>query len=195
MKEFLESLGLSEEQVTQVVGHVEGMHMIPKARFDEVNNKKKALEEEVSKYEASLEGLKNSSQGAEDLKATIEKLQKEQSTLKTEYEQKLVNERLNANLKLQLNGKVHDIDLVASLINRESIKLDENGNVVDGLEEQITALKDSKTFLFVQENQPEEVVTTNPITNIMGWKPTQPPQQQEPEVSLGAQFAQMMNGK
>ena len=187
--EELVELGLSEEQAQSVVGKY--ANMLPKSRFDEVNNAKKALEEQVNAYATQLEELKNNANGNEELQAQIQALQESNSTLKTEYEQKIVQERLNAALKLKLNGKVHDTDLALSLINRDAIKLDDNGNIVEGLDEQVNTLKEQKSFLFVPE-APQEAPTPQPT--LQGWKPSQPPTQEASVVSIGAQMAAALNG-
>ena len=197
MKDLLLQFGLTEEQATQLVTEIEKMPMIPKKRFDEVNNKKNALQEEIKNYESSIEELKNNANGDEDLKAQLQKLQDEQSTLKAEYEQKLSAERINAALKLSLNGKAHDADLVLSLLNRESIKIDENGNITEGLEEQLKSLQESKSFLFVQQEKQEETpVQPTPPTTIQGWNPVVSDKQQpEGPTSIGAMIASQLNGK
>lgn len=186
LQELVE-LGLTEEQAQAVVGKY--VNMLPKSRFDEVNEAKKALEEQLSTYENQLNELKNNANGNEELQAQIQALQESNSSLKTEYEQKIVQERLNAALKLQLNGKVHDTDLALSLINRESIKLDENGNIVEGLEEQVSSLKETKGFLFV----PETVEAPKTEPSLQGWKPSQPPAQEVPVQSIGAAMAAALN--
>ncbi|MCT6924085.1 phage scaffolding protein [Metasolibacillus sp.] len=153
-KEDLIAMGLSEEQATAIVDKYG--NMIPKERFDEVNNAKKALDETVKKHEADLEELRKQAKGNEQLQATITELQQANETAKTEYEQQLTNERMSAALKLSLNGKVHDVDLVAGLIDRNAIELDKDGNVTKGLDEQLKTLQESKSFLFV----PEKAETT-----------------------------------
>lgn len=193
MKELLTNLGLTEEQAETVAKEIEKLPMIPKQRFDEVNNKKKALQEEITKYEQSIEELKNNANGNEELTKQIEELQNAQSTLKSEYEQKLVQERLNAALKLELNGKFHDIDYTIGKLNKDLIKVDENGKIIEGLNEQVEAIKEQYAFNVIQPKQEE--TEQIPPTNILGWKPAQPPKQDDTPTSLGAQFAAMMNGK
>lgn len=193
MKDLLLNLGLNEEQAETVAKEIEKLPMIPKQRFDEVNNKKKALQEEITKYEQSIEELKNNANGNEELTKQIEELQAQQSTLKTEYEEKLVSERLNAALKMELNGKFHDIDYTIGKLDKSLIKVDENGKILEGLNEQVETIKEQYAFNVIQPKV-EEPQPTSP-TNILGWKPSQPPTQTEEPTSLGAKFAAMMNGK
>ncbi|KYG89003.1 hypothetical protein A0U40_13325 [[Bacillus] sp. KCTC 13219] len=186
-KEDLLAMGLSEEQATAIVEKYG--NMIPKERFDEVNNAKKTLDETVKKHESDLEELRKQAKGNEELQATITELQQANETAKTEYEQQLTNERMSAALKLSLNGKVHDVDLVAGLIDRNTIELDKDGNVTKGLEEQLKTLQESKSFLFV----PEKAETTQ----FKGWVPADNQQGTDGggAASIGANFAKQLNEK
>ena len=60
-------LGLTDEQATTVYNKLESQQMIPKARFDEVNNAKKALETQVADYDTQLKTLQKSAEGNEAL--------------------------------------------------------------------------------------------------------------------------------
>lgn len=148
-KEQLIALGLTEEQADKVIAGFGAM--IPKSRFDEVNQAKKDLEKQIADRDKQLEELKKID--AEGLQAKIDELQKANETTKSEYEAKLKETQLTSALKLALAGKVHDADLVASLIDKEKIELGEDGNITKGLDEQIKSLQEAKSFLFV-ENKP-----------------------------------------
>lgn len=181
-KEDLIAMGLSEEQATAIVEKYG--NMIPKERFDEVNNAKKVLENQVKTHETQLKELQDTAKGSEELQATITELQQANETAKTEYEQQLKNERMSAALKLSLNGKVHDVDLVVGLIDRNTIELDKDGNVVKGLDEQLKTLQESKSFLFVPDkpNTPQ----------FKGFVPANGMQGQEggTEIGFGKQIAE-----
>ncbi|WP_042472828.1 phage scaffolding protein [Bacillus ndiopicus] len=84
-------------------------------------------------------------------KSDLEDLQRQHKTDKLDWEAKTKGMQLKSALKLALTGKVHDMDLVASLIDNEKIELDEDGNVKKGLDEQITALQEAKSFLFTAD--------------------------------------------
>lgn len=150
-KEDLITMGLSEEQADSIVGKYGTM--IPKERFDEINNAKKTLEDQVKNHETQLKDLQDKAKGNEELQAEITKLQEAQKEAKTQYEQQLKDERLSSALKLALAGKVHDTDLVAGLIDRQTIELSEDGKVTKGLDEQLKTLQESKSFLFVPEKE------------------------------------------
>ena len=55
-------------------------------------------------------------------------------------------------IKMAISSTAQDSDLVAGLVDRNKLILGEDGKVA-GLEEQVKALKESKPFLFKQEQQ------------------------------------------
>lgn len=183
-KEDLIAMGLSEEQADAVVGKYGTM--IPKERFDEVNKAKKTLEEQVKTHETQLKDLQDKAKGNEDLQKTITDLQQANETAKTKYEQQLKNERMNTALKLSLHSKVHDVDLVAGLIDKTTIELSEDGKVTKGLEEQLKTLQESKSFLFVPEKQQP---------TFKGWSPAGGTDNGEGASDIGSNFAKMANEK
>lgn len=162
-KEQLIEMGLTEEQAQKVLDGVG--QTIPKSRFDEVNNAKKALEEQVKTHESQLKDLQDKAKGNEEMQAEITKLQDAQKQAQEQYTQQLQDERLSAALKLAVAGKVHDADLIAGLVDKTKIELDDKGNVKTGLDEQLKSLQESKSFLFV----PEKQETQKP--NLRGFNP------------------------
>lgn len=183
-KEDLIAMGLSEEQADAVVGKYGTM--IPKERFDEINKTKKTLEEQVKTHETQLKDLQDKAKGNEELQKTITDLQQANETAKTEYEQQLKDERMNAALKLSLHSKVHDVDLVAGLIDKTTIELSEDGKVTKGLEEQLKTLQESKSFLFVPEKQQP---------TFKGWNPAGGADNGAGASDIGSNFAKMANEK
>jgi len=183
-KEDLIAMGLSEEQANAVVGKYGAM--IPKERFDEINNAKKTLEDQVKNHETQLKDLQDKAKGNEELQTTITELQQANETAKTEYEQQLKNERMNAALKLSLHSKVHDVDLVTGLIDKSTIELSEDGKVTKGLDEQLKTLQDSKSFLFVPEKQQP---------TYRGWNPAGGADNGAGTSDVGTNFAKIANEK
>lgn len=183
-KEDLIAMGLSEEQADAVVSKYGTM--IPKERFDEVNKAKKTLEDQVKNHETQLKDLQDKANGNEELQKTITDLQQANETAKTEYEQQLKDERMSVALKLSLHSKVHDVDLVAGLIDKTTIELSEDGKVTKGLDEQLKSLQESKSFLFVPEKQQP---------TFKGWVPAGGLGEGEGTSDMGSNFAKMANEK
>ncbi|MFF2179409.1 phage scaffolding protein [Lysinibacillus sp. NPDC058147] len=183
-KEDLIALGLSEEQADALISKYGTM--IPKERFDEVNKAKKTLEDQVKNHETQLKDLQDKAKGNEELQITITELQQANEIAKTEYEQQLKNERMSAALKLSLHNKVHDVDLVAGLIDKTTIELSEDGKVTKGLDEQLKTLQESKSFLFVPEKQQP---------TFKGWNPAGGADNGAGASEVGSNFAKMANEK
>lgn len=148
-KEQLMALGLTEEQADKVVAGYGPM--IPKSRFDEVNDAKKQLESDLAARDTQLEELKKTAGASEELQTRIQTLQDENKTAKEQYEAELKDLTMTNAIKLALNGKVHDEELAASQIDRTKLVLD--GDKVVGLDEQVTGLKEAKAFLFKSEEE------------------------------------------
>lgn len=146
-------LGISEELAKKAAEaskkELEGF--IPKSRFDEVNEAKKTLEEDVKARDKQLEELKKSNEDNETLQGQIKKLQDSNKAEKERYESELKSLKIANAVKLAVNGKVHDEDLVAGLIDKEKLVIDENGGII-GLEEQVKSLREKKAFLFKSED-------------------------------------------
>jgi hypothetical protein len=154
-KEEFISLGLTEEQATKAAAASaeELKGFIPKARFDEVNTAKKTADDALKDRDKQLEDLRKSSGDAEALKEQITKLQTDNKTAADKYAADMKELQLSTALKMALGGKVHDPDIVAGLLDKTKIELDDNGSVKAGLDDQLKALQTSKAFLFVPEDK------------------------------------------
>ena len=159
MKELLKDLELSDEQLGKIeeahkvkVADVIKDKFVPKERFDEINETAKQRQTEIDKRDKQLEDLSKSEKGIEELTQKLKDLETANAKAKEDFEEQLKETKLNNALKLAVNGKVKDIDLVLGLLDKSKIELDENCNIKMGFQEQFDELKTSKDFLFVQEN-------------------------------------------
>ena len=143
-------MGLTEQQATQVMESLNGNY-VTKTRFNDINESNKQLKKDIDDRDKQLEDLKKVD--AEGLQKKISDLQDANKKNQVDFEAKLKETQLNSALKLALNGKVHDADLVTGLIDKTKIELGEDGNVSKGLDEQIKTLQEAKSFLFVTENK------------------------------------------
>jgi len=148
-KEDLIKLGLDEEIAQKVADafaeYLKGF--IPKSRFDEVNEAKKKLEQDIKTRDEQLEALKKID--AEGLQAEIEKLQKENKATKEKYEAELKQIRLNNAVEKKLIASgAKNIKATKALLDLESVELDEDGNV-KGLDEQIKQLQENEDSKFL----------------------------------------------
>lgn len=127
-------------------------HAVPKSDFNTVSEAKKKLEDDIKIRDKQLEDLKKENGDAEELQKQIKTLQEQNKEAKKKHDADMKDLRLSNAIKLALTGKVQDEEIVAGLINREKLVLGDDGKVV-GLDEQVKALRESKTFLFKEQNQ------------------------------------------
>ena len=148
-KEQLLKLGLDEATAQKVAdtsaGEFKGY--VTKERFNEINEAKKVLDEQVKERDKQLETLKKSTGDIEGLKTKIEELQTANKTAMTEYESKLKDLQFTNAIKLAIADKAQDVDLVAGLFDRSKLILGDDGKIA-GLDEQVKTLQESKSFLF-----------------------------------------------
>lgn len=177
LRDELMSAGLEDKQAkiaeTVLKAYIAG-EFIPKHRFDEVNTKNKELSQALSDAETAKAEAEKRAKDAEDQLPT---LKDELTNTKTEWEKKYndleakhkqeeedrqiletYNARMNA-IKSYLGETVYDTDMVSSLIDFDSIKV-ENGTV-SGVKEAVEAIRKNKPFLFKPES---ELKSTAPVS-------------------------------
>ncbi|MGE7114840.1 phage scaffolding protein [Lysinibacillus sp. NPDC047702] len=187
LKELLKTAGIADDQIETIVANAAKeapKYVVPKAKYNELSTTKSSLETQLSERDTQLEELKKVD--VEGLQAKITELQQTNETAKQQHEQQLKDERLSSALKLALSGKVHDSDLVAGLIDRNTIELSEDGKVTKGLDEQLKTLQESKSFLFVPEKQQP---------TYRGWNPAGGADNGAGASDVGSNFAKMANEK
>ncbi|MEM5818413.1 MAG: phage scaffolding protein [Desulfitobacterium hafniense] len=156
-KEQFIALGLTEEQAAKAAeaSAEELKGYIPKARFDEVNEAKKKSEEALKDRDGQLADLKKSAGDNESLKGQIEQLQKDNKKKEEEYQAKLRDMSISTAIKLAVSGDAHDPDLIANLLDKGKVEVNEDGSIKAGLEDQLKVLRESKAFLFVEKKDPD----------------------------------------
>ncbi|BBH19819.1 scaffold protein [Paenibacillus baekrokdamisoli] len=137
---------------------------IPKDKFNEANTAKKQVEDTLKERDKQLEEIKKSSGDSAALQEQITKLQAENKTASEKYASDMKELQLNSALKMVLTSEAHDPTIVASLLDKSKIELDDSGAVKGGLDDQIKSLRESKAFLFVnkQDTKPR-FKGTNPL--------------------------------
>lgn len=162
-REFLKGLGLDDAAIDKVMTEHGKTIESQKTKVTDLESSVTDLQGQLTQRDADLKDLKKKAEGSEELQTQLTTLQGKYDTDKADYETKLKETQLSSALKLALNGKVHDADLVASIIDKATIELDADGNVTKGLEEQIKTLQESKSFLFVPEsNTPPAIKGAKP---------------------------------
>jgi len=147
-KEQLIEMGLTEEQADKILAaHKEELKgYIPKTRFDEVNETKKDLEQQIRDRDKQLKDLQEKVKGNEELEKTIKELQEANKATKEQYEAKIKDMTITAAIQSKLTDAKYP-DLLLTKFDRSKLSIAEDGTVL-GIDEQLTALKEQYKDLF-----------------------------------------------
>jgi len=137
-----------------------------------VNEAKKQLAEQLAERDNQLSQLKKAVGDNEELRKQIETLQAENKAKEQEYQGRLRDMAITTAIKLAVAGDAHDPDLVASLIDKSKVEVDEQGNIKNGLDDQINALRESKAFLFVQKQTDQQTAKFKGMNPADGREPS-----------------------
>lgn len=125
---------------------------VSKEDYDTVDQQRKQAETSVADYKNQLETLKTTAGDNEALKTQIADLQTQNQQKEQEHKQELAELKMMSAIKMAIAADAQDSDLVAGLVDRKKLILGDDGKVT-GLDEQIKTLKESKPFLFKQEEK------------------------------------------
>lgn len=157
LKELLKNAGIEESKIDSIVAEVNKeapKHLIPKEKYNELSEAKKKLETDIADRDKQLEDLSKAAGASEELKKQIEQLQAANKEAADKYAAEIKDLQIKGAIKSAINGKVHDEDLVAGLIDRDKLVLD--GDKIVGLDDQIKTLQESKAFLFKSDESQQQ---------------------------------------
>lgn len=151
-KEEFEALGieksLAEKAAEASKKELEGY--VSKEKYDAEQQKCTQLESTVSDYEEQLDTLKAAAGNNEELKQQITTLQEQNKQKDADYKKELDALKMTNAIKMAIAATAQDSDLVAGLVDRNKLILSNDGKIT-GLDEQLKTIKESKPFLFKQE--------------------------------------------
>jgi hypothetical protein len=156
LKELLKQLGVEESKIDGAVsdfGKEIPKHFVPKSQYNDVTTAKKTAEDALKDRDKQLEDLKKASGDSAALQDQITKLQGENKATTEKYDADLKELKLNTAIKLALAGDAHDPDIVAGLLDKSKIELDDSGAVKGGLDDLLKPLRESKGFLFAEKQE------------------------------------------
>lgn len=131
------------ENLNLILDDKQNPEWIPKTRFDEVNTQKSQLKTQVGELSNELETLKKAAKGNEELTKKIEELQGKN----LEWEQRLKAAVLDSRVRLAaLKAGANDPDDILAFLDKTKLALKDDQ--VEGLEDQLKALKEGKPYLF-----------------------------------------------
>lgn len=148
-RKLLEDLGLTKEQIDSVMDEngkdIEAEKEKTTTTTAELEDVKKQLKEANS----TITDLKKSNADNEALQAKVKEYEDTIKNQKADYEDKVRNLTLDSAIEKALsNAGAKHIDLLSTKIDREKLKIETDGKVT-GLDEQISAYKESYKDLFI----------------------------------------------
>lgn len=160
----LKGKGKDGKDIDIVVGN-DGSY-VPADKYNGMVGGKTSAENALKTAAEALKAIGGSgdpSKIADDVKVARETI----STLQKNHEAEIKRINKNSALRLALNGKVHDPSDIISLLDLDSIDVDDAGVLKTDLESMLKPIKESKSYLFVEENKPDK-------PDIKGAKPGEP---------------------
>lgn len=169
-KEEFIALGISEEAAEKAANASaeELKGYVPKARFDEVNEAKKAAENTVKERDKQLEDLKKSTGDAEALQKQIEELQESNKVAAQEHEKamkQLKRESIDNQLLSEAGAK--NAKAVVALMEALDEKMDDETYKAERLK-QIAAVQKDNDYLFNPKQTTPQVQGASPIPSADG---------------------------
>lgn len=163
-REELKALGLTDDQIDKVMAAHGKVVNSTKEQLDTVTTERDSLKEQITERDTQLDNLSKQVKDNEELTAEINRLKEENQTSTSELQQKLDQQAFDFTLDKALSSaNVRNSKALKALLDLEKVKLD--GEKLLGLDDQLTALKESDAYLFQQEEKnqgPTIVVPGNP---------------------------------
>lgn len=170
-KEELVEIGLTEELAAKVVEKYG--EMIPKARFDEINERMKTAESQVKERDNQIETLKKSAKDNADLQQQITDLQQQNKEAAEKYAADIKERSRNNSVALALTGKkAKSIAAAKTLFELEDADFDANNELTkSGLAKIDKAVSDNGWAFDVEAKQTEQPFKPTGMTPVNTDKP------------------------
>lgn len=154
-REQLKELGLTDEQIESTMAlHGQTVNDLNKS-LATTEQERDQFKEQLDTNQTELNTLKESAKGNEELTQQLADLQSKFDAAKTDAETKLTEQQKDFAIKLALKeANALDESIVLGLLDRDTIKVTDKG--LQGLDEQLSGLKESKAFLFQEPTDPNE---------------------------------------
>lgn len=153
-KEDLIALGIDEEVVKQIMAlHGKTVTQL-NAQLATAESERDSAKEQLTTNQTELDALKESAKGNEELSEKLAELQTKYDEAQTTSEKQLSEQKKDFAIKLALKeAKTLDENIVLGLLDKETIKVTDEG--LQGFQEQLKTLQESKSFLFQQPESDE----------------------------------------
>ncbi|MGG3982721.1 MAG: phage scaffolding protein [Bacillota bacterium] len=153
-----------EKAGEQKIAVVSDGNWIPKEKFDELNDDKKELKNQLNQRDKQLEDLRKRAKDNEELHSKIKEIQDANEKTVADYEAKIQQQQKDFAIERALrDAKARNPKAVKALLDLENVKLD--GDKLLGLDEQLKAIQESDKYLFGDENPFDLQGGPNPHVN------------------------------
>lgn len=165
-KEDLIALGIDEETAKSVMAlHGKTVTQL-NAQVATVEGERDSAKQELQANQSELDALKESAKGNEALEQQLADLQTKFDESKTNSDKQLSEQQKDFAIKLALKeAKALDEDIVLGQLDKDTIKVVDGK--LQGFDEQLQGLQESKSFLFKpnkqDEKKPSIFVPGNPV--------------------------------
>lgn len=150
-REELKELGLNDDQIAAVMTSY-GKEVNPlKEQVDSLTSERDNLKQQVSDRDGQLDDLRKNAGKNEELESTIKQLQEDNKAAAAKYQNDLTAKEKGFKIEGALrDAKAKNVKAVLSLIDTEKVSVQKDGTL-DGLTDQIEAVKKSDSYLFDSE--------------------------------------------
>lgn len=157
-REELKELGLNDDQIAAVMTSY-GKEVNPlKEQVDSLTSERDNLKQQVSDRDGQLDDLRKNAGKNEELQATIKQLQEDNKATATKYQNDLAAKEKGFKIEGALrDAKARNVKAVLSLIDTEKVSVQKDGTL-DGLTDQIEAVKKSDSYLFDGEAKVDQPI-------------------------------------
>ncbi|MEC3942656.1 phage scaffolding protein [Enterococcus mundtii] len=161
-REQLKELGLTDEQVNSVMGmHGQTVTELNK-NLATAEQERDQFKEQLDSNQTELDALKESAKGDEELTQQLADLQSKFDAVKSDSETKLAEQQKDFAIKLALKeANALDEEIALGQLDKDTIKVVDGK--LQGFEEQLKGLQESKSFLFQEAKDPEPTPPTPTI--------------------------------
>lgn len=130
---------------------VDSTGYVEKKELEDATQKITQYQKDIKKRDKDLADLQEKAKGNEELNNEIQRLQQENKKASEDYEAQLKQIKFESALEKKLGEyKPKNLGILKKALEMEKISLD--GDNILGLEEQITRLKESDSYLFSEES-------------------------------------------
>lgn len=150
-KEQLQALNLTEEQINAIIEDY-GKNYVSKTQFNEKNDAYKQAKQEIENLTNDISTLSEANKANEALQSQIKELQDAATQREADYNENIKNMKIDTAITkaLSKSGAMNET-ILTGLLDRTKIAIGED-NTITGIQEQITALKESDPYLFKQDS-------------------------------------------